>query len=53
MKSIKPKLLASCKDHMMDGFDYAMIPWYNTFYNSFILGYGHYYFPKPCPQQDI
>ena len=43
LKSLKPKLMSSCADHMSDAFDYAMSPWYGPFYqkhllNSYYLG---------------
>lgn len=33
-KSVKPKLLRDVRDHAMDAFDYAMVPWYHYFIKS-------------------
>lgn len=46
LKSIKPKLLASCPDHMMDAFDYAMTPWYKPFY-SLHFSNSYYFNSQP------
>lgn len=41
LKASKLKLLNSCADHMMDAFDYSLIPWYNKF-----IEYANpYFFP--------
>lgn len=41
-KSTKLKLLSGCEDHLMDAFDYALSPWYD----SLLISANQYYFPR-------
>ena len=40
--STKLKLLSGCEDHLMDAFDYALSPWYD----SLLISANQYYFPR-------